>query len=197
MFGRIFQKGHVGYKMSAEWDTGDLRKRFISCRGRLLEKAAFTPAAATQIFPYSKLIYYTQSLTHACAVRTEGRGKKKTKCLTPTSSLPCPSPRLRNHFFRSWSDWIFSSRMAKKIYNRHGCQPRNKSNFCDTHLPISCMCVCACAYSWAGFEAIIIPRSRLERIRYIPTHINYVFNCIIPWQRTLTPNSNLSRAARW
>ena len=32
------------------------------------------------------------------------------------------------------------SLVERPTNNRHGCQPRNKSNFCDTHLPISCVC---------------------------------------------------------
>lgn len=48
VFGRGFQEGHTGYKVSPEWETGDIGKRaFHFLSWEVIGKAEFTPAAAT------------------------------------------------------------------------------------------------------------------------------------------------------
>jgi hypothetical protein len=105
---------------------------FISCRGWLLE----TRSSHLQQ-PHSNSHTEKLYILHRGTVTGARGGEKKNRNVLSPPIHP-------SHFFVFR---IISSNLEATEYslverptnNRQGCQPRNKSNFCDTHLPISCV----------------------------------------------------------
>lgn len=100
------------------------RVSFISCRVRLLESQC-------SHLPHLRIHSHTQQLyiSHRRAPR---RGKK-TERFPP----PPPTAHLVVRIIPSNLEATEYSLVERPTNNRQGCQPRNKSNLCDTNLPIS------------------------------------------------------------
>ena len=137
---RCLQNGRQGILASVH---------FISCRGELLEKLSshlpqphsYSNTPTLYIYIYIYIYIHTHTHTHIQRRRhwRARGGEKKNR-----NGLPSVPPNPAHLFVVG----IISSNLKAAEYslverptnNRHGCQPRNKSNFCDTHLPISCVC---------------------------------------------------------